>query len=131
MSGNFHYNFWVDYNYHKYDDKTFFICHYVSLPSDALSALLHMDFRILLLFISTFLAHMLTLIIYHTILLSIQTLHEKYPNTEFFLVCIFLCLDWIQENTDQKKLRIWTLFKQWDCLFPSTLCPNLQVQIIS
>ena len=96
-----------------------------------LSALLHMDIRILLLFISTFLAHMLTLIIYHTILLSIQTLHEKYPNTEFFLVCIFLCLDWIQENTDQKKLRIWTLFKQWNCLFPSTLCPNLQVQIIS
>ena len=96
-----------------------------------LSALLHMDIRILLLFISTFLAHMLTLIIYHTILLSTQTLHEKYPNTEFFLVCIFLCLDWIQENTDQKKLRIWTLFKQWDCLFPSTLCPNLQVQIIS
>ena len=31
------------------------------------------------------------------------TLCEKCPNTEFFLV-------WRQENTDQKKLRIWTLF---------------------
>ena len=33
-------------------------------------------------------------------------LREKCPNTEFFLVRI-------QENTDQKKLRIWTLFTQW------------------
>ena len=49
-------------------------------------------------------------------------LREKCPNMEFFLVCIFLYSDWIrrslylvriQENTDQKKLRIWTLFKQW------------------
>ena len=31
---------------------------------------------------------------------------------EFFLVRIFLYSDWIQENTDQKKLRIWTLFTQ-------------------
>ena len=37
---------------------------------------------------------------------DIQILREKCPNTEFFLVCIFL------ENTDQKKLRIWTLFTQ-------------------
>ena len=29
-----------------------------------------------------------------------------------FLVRIFLYLDWIQEDTDQKKLRIWTLFTQ-------------------
>ena len=34
------------------------------------------------------------------------------PNTELFLVCIFLYSDWIQENTDQKYLRIWTLFTQ-------------------
>ena len=27
------------------------------------------------------------------------------PNTEFFLVLIFLYSNWIQENTDQKKLR--------------------------
>ena len=33
-------------------------------------------------------------------------LREKSPNTEFFLVRIFLYLDWIQENVDQKKLRI-------------------------
>ena len=31
------------------------------------------------------------------------SLHKMCPNTEFFLVRI-------QENTDQKKLRIWTLF---------------------
>ena len=39
-------------------------------------------------------------------------LGEKYRNTEFFLVRIFLYSDWIQENTDQKKLRIRTLFTQ-------------------
>ena len=33
------------------------------------------------------------------------TLREKCPNKEFFLVCIFL-------YSDQKKLRIWTLFTQ-------------------
>ena len=47
------------------------------------------------------------------------SLLEKCPNTEFFLVLIFVCTDWIrkspylvriQENTDQKKIRIWTLF---------------------
>ena len=56
---------------------------------------------------------------------------EKCPNTEFFLVRIFLHLNWIRngdllrksphsvrirENTDHKKLRIWTLFKE--CLSP-------------
>ena len=34
-----------------------------------------------------------------------HTLCEKYPNTEFFLVRMW-------ENTDQKKLRIWTLCTQ-------------------
>ena len=29
-------------------------------------------------------------------------LREKYPNTELFLVHIFLYSDWTQENTDQK-----------------------------
>ena len=33
------------------------------------------------------------------------TLRENCPNTEFFLVRI-------QENTDQKKLRIWTLLTE-------------------
>ena len=49
-------------------------------------------------------------------------LRKKCPNTEFLLVRILLYSDWIdlldkslysvliQENTDQKKLRIWTLF---------------------
>ena len=32
-----------------------------------------------------------------------KSLREKWPNTEFFLLRIFLYLDWIQENTDQKK----------------------------
>ena len=48
-------------------------------------------------------------------------LHENCPNTEFSLVHIFLYLDRINlriqleygKNTDQKKLRIWTLFTQW------------------
>ena len=42
------------------------------------------------------------------------SLREKCPNTEFFLVRIFLYSVQIQENTDQKKLRIhiWTLFTQ-------------------
>ena len=38
------------------------------------------------------------------------TLRGKSPNMEFFLVRIFLYSDWIRENTDHKKLRIWTLF---------------------
>ena len=37
----------------------------------------------------------------------------KCPNTELFLICIFLYSDWIQEHTDQKELGIWTLFTQW------------------
>ena len=52
-----------------------------------------------------------------------QALREKCPNTEFFLVRIFPHADWIRrdtsysvrmrENTDQKKLRIWTHFTKW------------------
>ena len=37
------------------------------------------------------------------------SLREKCPNTKFFLVLIFLYLDWIQKYTDQKKLGIRTL----------------------
>ena len=37
-----------------------------------------------------------------------QSLREKFPSTEFF--CFFLVR--IQENKDQKILRIWTLFTQ-------------------
>ena len=36
-----------------------------------------------------------------------MSLRENCPNTEFFLVHIFLYSVWIQENTDKKKLRIW------------------------
>ena len=43
---------------------------------------------------------------------SFNTLREKCLNIEFFLARIFLYLDWIQENTDQKKLRVWTLLTQ-------------------
>ena len=31
----------------------------------------------------------------------------------FFLPVFFPHLDWIWENTDQRKLHIWTLFTQW------------------
>ena len=41
-----------------------------------------------------------------------SSLREKCPNTEIFLVGIFLYFPVIQENTDQKKLRIWTLSTQ-------------------
>ena len=46
----------------------------------------------------------------------------------FFLVCIFLHPHsvQIQENTDQKKLRIWTLFTKWSSMLlkgvSRTLC---------
>ena len=37
----------------------------------------------------------------------------KCTKTGFFLARIFPYSDWKRENTDQKKLRIWTLFRQW------------------
>ena len=40
------------------------------------------------------------------------TLREKCLNTEFFLVRKSPFSVRIQENMDQKKLRIWTLFSQ-------------------
>ena len=42
-----------------------------------------------------------------------DTLRENCPSAELFLVRIFLYSHWIQENTDQKKFRICTLFTQW------------------
>ena len=48
---------------------------------------------------------------------SSQTLREKCPNTEFFLVTEYeeirsICPYSVRmrQNTDEKKLRIWTLF---------------------
>ena len=37
----------------------------------------------------------------------------KVSKHEVFLVRIFLYLDWIQENTDQEKLRICIVLTQW------------------
>ena len=49
----------------------------------------------------------------------------KRVQVRSFLVRIFLYSDWIQENTDQKKLRIWTLFTQCMCiLFYPTPVPK-------
>ena len=45
-------------------------------------------------------------------LLTYEVMHEKCPNTQFFPVRIFLYSVRIQENMDQKKLRIWTVFTQ-------------------
>ena len=45
----------------------------------------------------------------------IAALCEKCPNMEFFLVRIFPYSVRIREHTDQKKLRIWTLFTQCRC----------------
>ena len=51
-----------------------------------------------------------------------RALREKRPNTEFFPVRIFLHsglrrksphLVRMRRNTDQRRLRIWTLFMQW------------------
>ena len=50
-----------------------------------------------------------------------RTLREKCPNTEFFLVRIFPYFDRIRGNTDQKNLRIWTLFTQWEANSSSVL----------
>ena len=41
---------------------------------------------------------------------SLTTMHEKCSITEIFQVRIFPYSDWIRENADQKKHRIWTLF---------------------
>ena len=43
------------------------------------------------------------------------TLCEKCLNMEFFLVRIFPYSVQMRENTDQKKLRLWTLFTQCSC----------------
>ena len=42
-----------------------------------------------------------------------QSLREKYPRTEFFLVRIFMYSVRLQQDNDRKKPRIWTLFMQW------------------
>ena len=54
------------------------------------------------------------------------SLHEKCPNREFFLFCIFPYLDWMRENTEHKKISIWTLFTQCKS-FSYTCCMNFSV----
>ena len=53
--------------------------------------------------------HVCWLISYHVY----HSLRGKCPNTELFLVQIFLYSVQIQENSGQKWLRIWTHFMQW------------------
>ena len=56
-------------------------------------------------------------------------LGEKCPNTELFLARIFpaygLNTECIWENTDQEKLRIWTLFRQCSERLPRQLQLNI------
>ena len=60
------------------------------------------------------------------------SLREKCPNTELFLVRIFLYSVGIQENTDQKQLRIWTFFTKWllPCDWIIYLCALLFIDIV-
>ena len=46
------------------------------------------------------------------VLWRLASLRENCANTKIILVRIFPYLDWIRENTDQKKLRVWSLFTQ-------------------
>ena len=57
-----------------------------------------------------------------------KSLREKCRNTEYFLVRIFLYSVQIQENTDQKILRIWTLFTQWRYLI---LHPRMKLNYLT
>ena len=57
------------------------------------------------------------------------SLCEKCPNMEFFLVCIFLYSVQIQENKDQKKLCIRTLFTQCLCVWVPCLSINFDINI--
>ena len=50
------------------------------------------------------------------------SLREKCPNTEFFLVRIF-------PHSDQKKLRIWTLFTQWLPPLQRRFCHNVALDV--
>ena len=53
--------------------------------------------------------------------MELPSLREKCPNTEFSLVRIFPYSFRIRKSTDQKKVRIWTLFTQWViCEFQQT-----------
>ena len=55
------------------------------------------------------------------VLWRLASLRENCANTKIILVRIFPYLDWIRENTDQKKLIIWILFTQCIALWKVTL----------
>ena len=55
------------------------------------------------------------------VLWRLASLRENCANTKIILVRIFPYLDWIRENTDQKKLLIWILFTQCIALWKVTL----------
>ena len=56
---------------------------------------------------------------------SFRSTGWKCPNTELFLVRIFVYSVRIQENMDEKKLRMWTLFTQWKFqVIPPKFCIN-------
>ena len=45
-------------------------------------------------------------------------IRTKYIRSEYGeMLCISLYSVQMQKNADQKKLRIWTLFTQWNCKF--------------
>ena len=58
-------------------------------------------------------------------------LRENCPNTELFLVRVFLYLDWIQENTDQKQFRNWTLLTQFVFSRIRTEYGDLQIYLVN
>ena len=92
-------------------------------------------------------------ILFSTIFSNISsTLCEKCTNTEFFwsifsgvqteygeIRSIYPYSVRMRENTDQKKLRIWTLFRQWhyirkcshNCFYTKDLTPLLHVKRLS
>ena len=72
----------------------FFKCSYVILI-DCFLFIVGRLFRYLFLWIFSIFKHFFKLSL-------IISLPEKCPNTELFIVSVFLYLDWIQENTDQK-----------------------------
>ena len=97
----------------KFSIKDFFskcdqICSFLRIWSHLLNKALMENF----IFCAVFIVQQIIETFSNVSLLLLHTLREKWPNTEFFLVRIFLYSVRIQGNTDQKKLHIFTLFTQ-------------------
>ena len=58
----------------------------------------------------------------HNLHKPFSSLRKKCPNTEFFLVRIFPQSVQARENTDQKKLHIWSSFVQCILLIFGKIC---------